>query len=415
MMKKYSYLLIIAGLMCACTHQTSDYNFDNTHSIKIDESKVVLTRFPSVLKDVNDSIIAVINSAQKLSLYNINSGINISNFSTEKINFDSLIKETFQKKFEGKREYIYDTSTAGGLSDANCQVLSFDYSNNAFYIYLNTLVQVNYINDSVELLKYSQNEKVKQLKKENGQDINLQIMQYLEFIVVVDEKMNLKEIIPLYEKPELKQEKYSSFYQKGFAINGNKIYVPIQKDNQSFEKITSKLKWDSNFYTLAQFNVKGKSKTDYKLSFTEIDFRDFSLHDYFSSFFVYQRNSNELIFSNGKEICEIESGEKLFSKNQLKTNEWVQNFFFNSNKNIVMVTYTLDKKANPTEFEINYGVDSLSRITIKIFDLKNMNWGTKKQLPITSNLAFLVTKNKIVYFDKDKEHYYLKYILYNEN
>ncbi|HEY0029728.1 MAG TPA: hypothetical protein VGC65_03130 [Bacteroidia bacterium] len=413
-MKKLFYVTLVTCFLSACAQKTSNYNFESASSVKIDESKVVLTRFPSVLTEIDDSTIAAINSLRKLSIYNIYSGKNIANFTTEKIKFDSLIRETFQKKYEGRRQYIYDEATAGGLSEGNSQVLFFYYSDNTFYIYVNTLAQVNYINDPAELLKYSENEKIKELKKESG-DVNLQIMQYLEFVFVVDKNLRLQKILPLYEKTQLKNDKYSPFYQKGFAVSNSKLFVPIQKDDQSFEKITSQLKWESNLNTLAVFDLKNDQKTDYRLGFKDIDFNDFSLHDYFSSAFVFRKNTNGLSFSNGKDICEIESGKKLFSKKQLRTNEWIQSYQMDDNQNLILVTYTLDKNANPTEFEKNYGLDSLSSIQLRTFNTQSMEWGNEKALPTSINLSMLVTHDKLIYFDKDEENYYLKFIPYHEN
>ena len=98
MIKKIVYLFVITGFISACTHKTGNYIFENTIAVKVDESKLVLTRFPSQVETIRDSIIAMLNSYQKLSLYNIYSGKNIDNFSIHHINFDSLIHNTFQKK-----------------------------------------------------------------------------------------------------------------------------------------------------------------------------------------------------------------------------------------------------------------------------------------------------------------------------
>ncbi|MGZ4034155.1 MAG: hypothetical protein ACXVPY_01265 [Bacteroidia bacterium] len=410
--KKIVFLFISIGFLGSCARKTDSYNFDNTNTVKVDESKTILSRYPTNLTEINDSVIAVINSAQKLSLYNIYSGKNTGNFSTEKIDFDSLIQHTFQKKYEGKRKYSYDRKSAGGLSSNNCQISAFDYSNNNFYIYVNTLSEISYYNDSSELAKYSENDKIKQLK-ENHTEVNLQIIEFLHFILVVDNKLNLKEIIPLYDKSSLKKDNYSPAYFKGFAIDNDNIIVPIQKDNEAVEKITSNLICDPDFQILAKFNLKNESASDYKLSYKYIDFSKFSMHDFYEVPFSFLNNSGELLFSNGKEICDVESNKKVFSEKNLKANEWIQKFYMKNNTQLIMVTYFLDQKKHPTEFEKSYGVDSLNTVKIKTFDVESSTWVKEKELPLT-NLALTITSDKIIYVDKDKQNYYFKYIKYDE-
>jgi hypothetical protein len=412
-MKKVSTLLLMIGFMGACTHKTNFYNFETIRSVTIDESKTVLTSFPTVIKEVNDSTIAIINAGQKLSLYNLYSGINTLNFSTENINFDSLIQQTFQKKYAGEREFIYNKQATGGLSEGNCQLLSFDYTAGLFYIYANTLAQVNYMNDSLAVAKFSESEKVKEMQKKNA-DATIRIMNYLNFIIIVDNHFNLKEIVPLYEKTILQKDNYTAFYQKGFAVSNNKLYAPIQKNNQTFEQIASPVKWDATSNTMVMIDLKNKEQANYRLSIKDIDYNGFSLHDYFGVPFSFSNNNNTLQFSNGKEICEIENSKKIFAKKNLSEKEWIQTFNSKEDGKIVMTTYRLDKKLHPTDFEKSYAIDSLNSMKIKLYDTQTSTWTKEKELPI-KHFSTIITSSKIIYFDKDNTHYYLKYISYNEN
>ena len=79
-----------------------------------------------------------------------------------------------------------------------------------------------------------------------------------------------------------------------------------------------------------------------------------------------------------------------------------------------MATYRLEKKQNPTEFEKAYGIDSIADIKLKLFDLEKSTWIAEKDLSV-KNISLTVTKDKIIFFDKDKQNYYLKYIAYHEN
>lgn len=412
-MKKLIGLTILTYFLGGCAREVGSYSFENTDSVKIDESKLVLTNFPSGMEEINDSVVGIVNMGQKISLYNINTGNNIRNFSTENINFDSIINVTFQKRYPDKREYIYDAIYAGGLSDGNSQVKAFRFSDNAFYIYVNTLVEVKLLNDPDQLKKYENNPEVKAALKLAG-SANLSVMEYIEFIFVTDNLFRLKKVIPQYEKAKLKREDYSPFYQKGFTINEGSVYVPILKGGQTFENVRSKLKDDKAYFSLAKFDLANPDSAVFRLSFKDMDFTTLSLQDYLSSYFQFKNDAEGLLFSNGKEICDVETGEKLFAKKSLKSNEWISDFHKNNDNEVTMVTYKLNKKLHPTETEVAYGIDSVSGIQIKVFN-ENTGWSPAKQIPSTVKPMFLVTKNKIIYIEKDKDNYYFKHISYHEN
>lgn len=413
-MRKLIFLFILTYFPGGCAREVSTYSFENTDSVKVDESQTVLTRFPSGLKEISDSVVGMVNAGQKISLYNVYTGKNLLNFSTQLFNFDSLFKSTFQKHYEGKREYTYDAHSAGGLSHGNSQVLAFSYSDNTFYIYVNTLVEVKHLNDSDQLKKYAEQPEVKAVLKKTG-SIKLSVSEYIEFIFVTDDQFKIKKVIPLYERNKLTQEKYSCFFQKGFTAGEASLYVPILKAGETFGTLRSLLKQDDRFFSLAKLNISDYEAVDYRLSYKEIDLKDFSLGDYLSStYFTFKNDAKGLLFCSGKEICAVETGEKVFSKAPLKKNEWISNFY-NSENDLTLVTYTIDKKTHPSDIDIAYCIDSISSRHIKVFDKKNNKWLFDKALSIKANPMFLVTNNKIIYLEKDKQNYYFKFIRYNEN
>ena len=409
--QKIIYVLVFIGFMSACTHKTNNYYFGKTDSVKVDESKVVLTRFPSQIDEINDSVIGAINSYQKLSLYNIYSGKNIANFSTEKVNMDSLIQNTFQKKYTGEKKFIYDRKNAGGLSDGNAQVNLFQYSGNTFYIHVRTQAEIVYLKDSTELLEYEKDEKVKQLKK-RYKDVKIHSFDYLNFLFVTDNSFNLKEIIPLYENPTLKSNHYFPIYEKAFAVHNNNAYVYLIKDDESYETMRSEKQLQP--YYLAKIDLKNEQKSEFLLSNNDIDFNDFTINDYYAASFKFFENDGNILYTNSKDICEVENGRKVFSRKDLRSNEWIEDFYVH-NKNIVMFNYNVNRKKHPTEFDEHYVVDSISDKKIRIFNTQNLQWSTEKEIKVLSMLAVSITKDKIIYVDKDKQNYYFKYIRYNEN
>ncbi|MGQ0827717.1 MAG: hypothetical protein ACT4ON_04920 [Bacteroidota bacterium] len=408
----FKTLLLFTGVIfiTACGNKNNTCNFQNIDSVKIDESIVVLTTFPKQIEGINDSIVAVINSYEHLSCYNIFSGKNIKNFAVNYINFDSLIRNTYQKKYEGKRTYTYDKASNTGLKGLGGEKIGlFQYIDNVFYIYVSTLAKVNYINDSVELLKVYNNEKIKQLRKTN-KELIITINDYVQFMFVTDDAFNIKKIIPLYDAPALKKSNYYALYERAFYLSGNNLYTFLMKNDEAYETMRSKK--DINSYYAGVIDLEDETKSRLLLNNNNIDYSHFSFNDYLGSPVKFYNKEKTLLFFNGKEICEVNTGKKIFSGKNLKANEWMSSFYMNDNK-IVMVNYNQDRKKHPTEFEEHYAIDSINTARIKVFDTKTAQWISEKSLPVF-HLPFLITKNKIIFLDKDKQNYYFKYIKYNE-
>nr|MBA3971341.1 hypothetical protein [Bacteroidota bacterium] len=387
MIPKLNYLWVMIGFV-GCTHKTDTYNFETINTVKMDESKVVLSRYPSQVEAINDSIIAAVNSYQTVSLYNIYSGKNTLNFSTRTVNFDSLTKYTYQKKYEGTRKYIYDSSSEG-LSGEGGQVKSFQYADNTFYILISTMAEVSYVNDSSALATYSENEKVKQLKKKYGA-VNMRVMDYMNFLFVTDDQFNLKKIIPLYESKNLKNSHYFPIYERAFLANKNHIYVYLSKDNEAYTTMRSKKQLQDLY--IAKINIQDSEKTECFVGKANIDFAGFTIHDYYAAPIKLSLDDNELIYANSREVCEVESGKKIFSAKNLLSNESIASCYIDSKKQIIMVNYLTDSKNNPTEFDIQYALDSLHSLAVKVFDMKTQKWLSEKKLPSAVHLPFSVSR-----------------------
>jgi hypothetical protein len=405
---------ILTCFLGACTRETGDYTFDAADSAKIDESQLVLTRFPSGMKAVNDSVLGMVVNGQKIALYNVSTGMNLRNFSSQQMNFDSLIRCTYQEHYKGTRVYTYDALTAGGLSDGNSQVLGFDHDGSSFYIYVNTLVDVNYDQDTAQIKKYESDPQLQAIKKTTG-SYNLIVQEYLEFLFVTDEQFRIKNVIPLYEKNALKKEDYAIYYQQEFAVEGNTIYAPVLKNDQVTGNLDAMLKTSPGLYSIAKLNTQNTETAELKLSYEQIDYRGFSLGDFFSAPLVLKYNTNEMLFSNGKEICAVESGDKVFAQSPLMKNEWISDFWRNDDRRLTMVTYTTAKKSHPSDIDLAYSIDSISSMHLKIFDKEKQRWLADKPIRALTNPGFLVTSDKIICIEKGKENYFLKIIRYHEN
>lgn len=398
--------IVFVGFMGACAHKTNEYIFDEVESVKIDESQIVLTRFPSEMKNITDSIVATINSAQSVSLYNIHSGKNIANFDLKKTNFDSLIQNTFQKKHADTKKYLY--SNGFELNGENYQLTTFDYSNNRFWIHASVIVEVHHLKEDAKTLpKHKNNEKIIELQKQYD-SINIIEMGYLNFIFETDNDFIIKAIHPLYGEEILKENNYFPYYNKGFFVLNNCIYTPIGKMDESFNRLENKMNVAPDNYCLAKINLLDAEKIAYKLHLSNISFADYTLRDYIEARFRFKEYKNSFLFSNGKEISEIENEKKILDKKILTTNEWIADYCFLENESLVLITYEIDKKQ---PFDPSKPV--FPKYKIKIIDPVSSILLKELVLDIKSSTVTL-TKNKIIYLDRDDENYSFKQINYHE-
>jgi len=233
----------------------------------------------------------------------------------------------------------------------------------------------------------------------------------LEFIFVLDEQLQIKKIIPLYERARLKKDNYSPFFQKGFAVKNNQLFTPIYNSEKGISDLSGKMACNNTFFALANYDLTNDDAVQYSLPYKTIDFNDFSVRNYFTSPFSFRDDENELLFSNGKEILNVRSEKKIFSKILLEENEWISDFRKQKNT-VTMLTYKLFQKQQQSEAEKMYGSDSLGDVQIKIFQTELI---ATMELPLKTRTTVLITKDKVILVEKDKEHYYFKSIHYHEN
>ncbi|MFL5764753.1 MAG: hypothetical protein ACJ77K_12485 [Bacteroidia bacterium] len=405
-MKKLICCIAVIYFLGSCSREVnSGFNYKAADSVALDESKVVITREPWSIRQINDSVAGAIIAGQQVSLYELRTGKNIRNFNTRNINFDSLTKTTYQQHYK-ERSYHYDALTAGGLSNGNSQMLDFIHSDKRYYIYVNTTVDVNYDKDTAQLKKYENDPQIKAIREKTG-EFNLIVQEYLEYLFVTDEEFKLLQIIPLYENELLKKDGYSPLYQRGFMVSNNAIIFSIIKDDLVTKGAETTLNSCNNCCALAKVDLDHPDQLTYLLPFENMNMKNYNLHHFFSSLFRLKVNEKNTFFSNGKGIYTVETGKSALPESALKANEWISDFSWNDHR-ILLATYMTYKKKHPSDTDIAYGVDSIANFRIRVMGPDSGTDITEKVLAPSGLSPIDVNAEKIVWIVKDKEHYYLK-------
>jgi hypothetical protein len=394
------YLLSIIWFMAACSHKPDSIILSKTTKVPLDESQLVLMRLPQKLRSINDSTIGVINSAQKLSLYNIYTGTNQQNFSLEKFNFDSLVHETFQKKYEGARKITYQSGYE--LNGTNYQLINYYPINNLFYVQVSLLAEI----DSQEPGKKT-NDLI-----EYQSDTQVITMDYLNFMFIISSDFKIQNVVPLYIESAIRKDNYYPYYHKNFIVADNNIYIPVSKmeNNPDLEK---KINTAPGNFCIAKTELTNQTGVNYLMSYKSLDFSDFRLQDYLSTHFSFDINRRKL-FCTAKDVAELGSGTTVFHSSNLAANEWIDGFYENENENLVMTTFTTDKKNSVVISGKVCPVDSITARYLKIFNLKENSWSADHKIPVGRETVCLA-KDKLIFLNKDENNYYLNYIDHHEN
>jgi hypothetical protein len=392
--------------MSACAHKEDHITLASTVAIPIDESKIVLLRSPQKLKSINDSIIGCVNSSQTLSLYSLKTGYNKANFTLNKFNFDSLVNETYVKKYGYIKQIKYQKDFE--LNGTNYQLVNFYNEGNSFYIQVSLMAETEDFSDS--LMAIRTRSLPDSLKKKNARII---MMDYLNFIFVTSIDFKIEEIIPLYAESSIKSQGYYPYYHKNFLIDNNLIYLAVAR-NEASPNLEAKINNDPSNFCLAKFNLKKQDETFFQISYKESDFSDFRLQDYITTSFNYSVNNNVKLLSTAKEIISLEDNRKILPKNTLESNEWIEDFYSKSDQELILVTSKKDKTNSVVISGQVCPVDTITEKNLKIFDIKNKAWLGDKKLPVGQKTICL-TSNKVIFISKDEKSYYINYITYNEN
>lgn len=414
-MSKNIFVLVVISLsVFSCSDRQGNYSFDKAKKATIDESKVVLTRLPAHVVQINDTIIGFNNSYQNVSLYNINTGKNLCSYSLIGLNFDSLIQVTYGKHYAGFRKYIHDKGDGGGMENSDGTIQRIVASDGKVYMFVTTLAEIIDKNDTASTTEYDDNEEIKKLKAQNTK-VKMVILSYIEFLFVADTDLKLLEIIPLYDRPKLKTDDNFAFLQIGYGIIKGSAYSLLQERNFKPTTLRSKITFSPDQYSVVRMDLKDVNSVDYLLPFKDVDFSSFTYQDYFSVPYQFKVIGDKFIFSNGKDIVDVDKGEILFSHTNLQPNEWVGCYLTGKDGKDHFINYTMEPKKNPTDFEKIYAIDSMSTMKLRLFDPETKKWEDKGDLPVLSNKSFLLTDKNIIYVESDSTHYFIKQIPYNED
>lgn len=404
------FWVIVICFLCACTRETASWSAGDPMRVEIDESALIIQSTPSQIRKINDSIVAMVINRSQLALYDLYTGENVRSYSAEIINFDSLLNVTYNHQYKGRRQYVYDSSSAGGLTDGKYQMFTYYFTGAQFYIYVNAQVEVKYIDDTIAFKKRFSGAQMKAIS-EKYKNANFHFMEWVEFIFIVDRDLKLQKILPQYERSSFAGQ-YSPAFQSGFAIDKTDLYAAIAPVGLTLGKIDANKDTPGLFYSIAKLNIQDEKALKLLFSNEELDFSPFSYLDrYFSERFF--KNSEEgLLFSNGKEIWSVEKNTPLMKGEKLRDNEWINSFYVDKEQ-LLLTTYTLDKKAYQPGMAEGKVPDTISSYNVIRIDRK-MDTMALKKLNLMDFSRFDVDRNNVIYVERDKEHYYLTHIPLNE-
>jgi hypothetical protein len=394
-------------LVSSCTHKADSIILSKTANVAIDESSLVLLRLPQKLRPVTDSAIAVINSAQKLSLYNIYSGKNQSNFSLEKFNFDSLVEETYKKKYSGIKEINYEKEYQ--LNGTNYQLINYYNTKNSFYVLVSLLAEVKLLDAAASSLINGLENKAIQ-----AEDVEIQVMDYLNFVFVTDNNFKIREVIPMYAESFIRNDQYYPYYHKNFLVQENIIYIPVAKIDPN-PNLEAKISAIPGTFSLVKVDLHNQNSLQYLMDNKNLDFSDFRLQDYLATHFSYCiTGDHKELFCSAKEIAELSEHEsKIFEKKHLQSNEWIESFSETKNGKFTILSSTVDKKNSVVISGRTCPVDTITAKTLRTFDLSEGKWNAEAKLPLIRS-EMCLSQNKILFLSKDENNYYINYIEFNE-
>lgn len=404
------FLVIGICLLCSCARETVSWSLGDPVSIEMDESQLIMQSSPSQIRTINDSLVAMIINRSQLSFYNLYTGKNVKSFSARTLNFDSLLNVTYNDHYKGSRQYLYDSSSAGGLADAGYQMSAYYYTGELFYIYVNAQIEVKYIDDPDELKKQMSNPQIKEVV-EKYKGANFQFVEWVEFIFITDKDLKLQKTLPLYQRSQL-ADRYSPIFQSGFAADQTYLYTAVMPAGIMLGKMDADRDSPSLFYSVARLNINHEKDVKFLFSNEELDYSQFSYENRYLSERFFKTSEEGLLFSNGKEIWSVEKNSPLMKAGKLRDNEWICNFYADRDQ-LLLTTYTLDKKAYQPGMGKGKVPDTISSYNVIRIDRK-MDTLVLKKLQLKDYSRFDIDRRKVIYVERDKEHYYLTHIPLHE-
>lgn len=390
-----------------CTHKADDLSVGEKQTTVIDESKLVIMRTPANLSFISDSVVAVSHSRQKLSLYNYYNGQNLQNFSLDKFNFDSLISATYRKKYDGIKAYQYDKGYE--LNGENYQLVNYCCTNKTYYLYISLLAVVDNLKDSSEVVKMMNSDASKKLGNVI-KDAHISIYDYVNFMFTLDNRFRIKEVTPMYAEDRIKKQSYFAYFHKNFMVDKGYIYVPVAKTNDRIN-LEEKIDNHKSNFAFAKINLHDQNDVQLIINYGDLDFSEYRTQDYFETHCTYIADHDDLLASTGKEIINLQTHQKLFAKENLNNDEWIDNFYKKEDR-LFLSTYNKTHLKSIKISDHICPVDSITESHLKVFDTKSNKIIIDKKFSQT--FVGTLSKDHILNTTYDKNNYYFAYIGYHE-
>ena len=300
----YSFLALW-GISC---NSPQSYFFDEKKAIKVDEKKFVWTQFPTRVISLDGDRIATLNSSQVIAIYDIITGENIDVFDISKQNFnkDSLILNSYAKKFEKKA--IYKTIEDDNVEPfgKKTQIKAFSYSDKKFYIQFSVLCDIFHQEDSASQHIINENEQLKSLVENYG-SIKLVESNFLEFLCVTNEQLQVLSIVPLYYSDFMEEQGVSPAYSKYFFGSDNKLQFAVSKS--SYQEVIK----DRNYkISLASGDLLNTENIVISENNINLDYSSFGVQKIYSSPLLLSSIEGKSYCSNSKEIVNISDLDRVF-------------------------------------------------------------------------------------------------------
>ncbi len=407
--KQIFFPLMIISLLCSCAGKTDSEKFHPaaTSMVVCDESKVLLRSLPRPALMVDDSTLATITNRSQLSWYNILTGKNTDNFALADLSIDSLLDKTYNIKYSGNKHYNYDAAESGGLNNAKFLMCDLAIDQDNYYLHINCEAEVQYIHDDKKLKSKLPDPNLPEIQQKNS-DAEFHFMEYVEFLIILNKDHSFNRIMPLYRRAALGKG-FPSF-QLGFAAFKGSLYVPLAI-NFSAKSYRKPFGSENSFYSFCKLDIADTTSAKLILGSKEMDYSELTLNRYLERR-SFQSADDGLYICNGKDIINVSTSQKIKVKEMLAANEWITNFYIDKEK-LILRTWTLLPKAHPNKMELAYGIDSIAGRNLVAIDRKT---GAKQQFPImvTEIGAGAISRNELIYFERDKENYYITRIKLNE-
>lgn len=384
----------------ACTQPFLDVSLQEARTVTLDESKIVLRRFPRKAVEWTDSSVVGIVANQSLCRFNSNTGKNENNFDLKSFNFDSLLQKTYCNHYLGQKEIAYRKGAE--MNGNNYQLLSYCKYKQQTAVLVTILCEVKELQEEnrKEQLAHVLSSMTQSLPKE---EMNFVIDEQLSFLFLLDPDWKVSRVVPIYAEQDNYNGYYPPYFHKNIYIDQDHLMVPVMWSDSKLN-LEHPLPDCDHKPVMMNISLREPSKYNYSLTGDDIHFSGLRYQDYFSIYDQFVPAGQDLLYGNGKEVIELHSKKKLIEKELLDSTEYIFDLQPKEDGAMLLLNYTF-QSLNPA----NIGGHVVPHDSTVSCQLKNIKDGKVLQnIPISEKNTNLFLGKKTLYsFEKDNEHYYL--------